>query len=64
MAREDADRGRWVRVTVGDATTPAVMCGGTCATQISLDTYSHATLEMQEEAAALIAGLMFVPCGD
>ena len=45
----------WVRVCRG--------CNGRCRTSgvgaITLDTYSHAIPAMQEEEAALIAGLVF-----
>jgi hypothetical protein len=34
---------------------------GSGRSSITLDTYSHAVPAMQEEAAALIAGLVFAP---
>ena len=44
-----------VRVSAGSSQLPA----GHATVSITLDTYSHAIPAMQEEAAALIAGLVF-----
>ena len=60
MKRGAANGAGEVTWGTSDAQPPGI-CGrlGHATVSITLDTYSHAIPAMQEEAAALIAGLVF-----